>query len=109
MVAELKPPLIARNGHTLRVLLPCRVSDPAPGKQDIMSLADQEALYRHWLADHTALPLDITVLAGSGSGEWLERAEYLHLIELVKSDQFDLCLTEVLEVISINRSEFSSV
>jgi hypothetical protein len=44
MVAELKPPLIARKGHTLRVLLPCRVSDPGPGKQDIMSLADQEAL-----------------------------------------------------------------
>ncbi len=44
MVAELKPPLIARKGHTPRVLLPCRVSDPGPGKQDIMSLADQEAL-----------------------------------------------------------------
>lgn len=94
MVTELKPPLTARNGHTLRVILPCRVSDPGPGKQDIMSLADQEAQYRRWLSEHTALPTEITVVAGSGSGEWLEREEYLHLIELVESDQFDLVLTE---------------
>ena len=76
MVSELKPPLVARNGHTLRVLLPCRVSDPGPGKQDIMSLSDQESLHRHWLSEHTALVLDVTVIAGSGSGECLERKEY---------------------------------
>lgn len=94
MINELKPPLAARNGHTLRVLLPCRVSDPGPGKQDILSLDDQEASYRRWLSEHTALPMEVTVLAGSGSGEWLEREEYLRLIELVESDQFDLVLTE---------------
>lgn len=94
MTTELKPPLNARNGHTLRVLLPCRVSDPGPGKQDIRSLGDQEALYRHWLSEHIALPVEVTVLAGSGSGEWLEREEYLRLMESVESDQFDLVLTE---------------
>ena len=95
MVTELKPPLTARNGHTLRVILPCRVSDPGPGKQDIMSLGRPGSpCYRRWLSEHTALPTEITVVAGSGSGEWLEREEYLHLIELVESDQFDLVLTE---------------
>jgi len=93
-VAELKPPLAARNGHTLKVILPCRVSDPGPGKQDIMSLADQEAMHRRWLSEHTSLPLSITVLAGSGSGECLERREYRQLIELVESNEFDLVLTE---------------
>ncbi len=94
MVAELKPPLTARNGHTLKVILPCRVSDPGPGKQDIMSLADQEAMHRRWLSDHTSVPLAITVLAGSGSGECLERREYHQLNELVASNEFDLVLTE---------------
>ncbi|MEI8373278.1 MAG: hypothetical protein WCJ35_10655 [Planctomycetota bacterium] len=62
MVTELKQPLTARNGHTLKVVLPCRVSDPGPGKQDIMSLADQEAMHRRWLNDHTSLPLAINLL-----------------------------------------------
>ena len=94
MVSELKPPLTARKGRTLRILLACRVSNPGPGKQDIMSLGDQEALYRRYLSDHTALPLDVTVLSGSGSGESLERQEYVHLIELVESNQYDLVVTE---------------
>jgi len=59
-----------------------------------MSLADQEAMHRRWLSEHTALPLDVQVVAGSGSGEWLDRNEYLRLIELVESGQFDLVLTE---------------
>ena len=94
MVSELKPPLTARNGHTLKVLLPCRVSDPGPGKQDIMSLADQEAMHRRWLSEHTSLPLATKVLAGSGSGECLERREYHQLIELIESNEFDLVVTE---------------
>jgi site-specific DNA recombinase len=94
MVTELKPPLTARNGHTLKVFLVCRVSDPGPGKQDIRSLADQEALYRHWLREHTTLPVEIAVVAGSGSGEWLERKEYLQLVEMVESDEYDVGLTE---------------
>ena len=94
MVTELRPPLTARNGHTLEVILPCRVSDPGPGKQDIMSLADQEAMHRRWLSEHTALPLNVHPLPGSGSGECLDRKEYLQLMEMVESDRYDLVVTE---------------
>ena len=48
MVTELRPPLMARNGHTLEVILPCRVSDPGPGKQDIMSLTGQQKCKAVW-------------------------------------------------------------
>ena len=94
MLRFLNPPLLPRSGHTLRGLLPCRVSDPGPGKQDERSPQDQEAMLREWLNSVTNLPCDNTVLAGSGSGELLDRAEYLRLIELVESDEFDFVLTE---------------
>ena len=90
----LDPPLQRRDGNTLRVILPGRVSDPRPGKQDIRSLADQETLQRRFLKHHTTLPLDVTVVAGNGKGEYLEREEYQHLLELIRSRRYDLVLTE---------------
>jgi site-specific DNA recombinase len=94
MAAYLDPPLVPRDGHTLRVIFAGRVSDPGPGKQDIRSLEDQEIKYRHWLSQHTDLPTEITVVAGSGKGEWLDRREYLELCDLVATECFDLVLTE---------------
>ena len=94
MIAFLNPPLTPRNGHTLEVLVACRVSDPKPGKQDERSLADQEAEHREWIERNTDLPCNIKVVAGSGSGESVERSEYLDLIELVESRKFDVVLTE---------------
>ena len=88
----LDPPLSARNGRTVRVLVPCRVSDPT--KQDERSLEDQENQHRRWLQENTDLAVELKVLAGSGSGEWLDRREYLDLIEFVESDKYDLVLTE---------------
>src|SRR3990172_6147455 len=88
----LSPPLVARNCHLLRVLFPCRVSDPT--KQDIRSLADQAELMRNWLTGHTDIPFEPTVLEGKESGEWIERQDYLRLIEYVETGQFDLVLTE---------------
>lgn len=87
-------PLIPKNGHTLKVLLPCRVSDPGPGKQDERSNDDQEAMLRARLKDYYVGDALITVIAGSGSGEFLERAEYLRLIQLVETGEYDLVLTE---------------
>jgi predicted site-specific integrase-resolvase len=57
-------------------------------------LDDQGALHNRWLNERAGLPYKVTVVAGSGSGEYLERTEYLQLIELVESDRFDLVLTE---------------
>lgn len=94
MAAFLEIPLTARNGRNLEVLSVGRVSDPGPGKQDVRSLDDQEAQLRDWLENHTDLSTNVTVVAGSGSGELLDREEYLKLIELVESEKYDLFLTE---------------
>lgn len=71
MTAKLNPPLVPRNGHTLEILLICRVSNPGLGKQDISSLEDQEADHRKWLTENCDFPFNTTTIAGSGSGEWL--------------------------------------
>lgn len=86
--------LVPKNGHTLRVILVCRVSDPGPGKQDVRSIYDQEAMLRSRLKEYWSGPIEIIVVAGSGSGEWLERDEYVHLIALVESGDYDLVLAE---------------
>jgi site-specific DNA recombinase len=78
----------------LRVLLICRVSSPGEGKQDIRSLDDQEALLRRWLDEHIDQPVEVTVIAGSGSGERLDRRETARAEELVESRQVDLVLAE---------------
>jgi DNA invertase Pin-like site-specific DNA recombinase len=91
MPAFLDPPLAPRSGLKLQVLATCRISGD---NQDRKSLDDQEALYWRWLQEHTELSCDMEVLAGRGSGECLDRAEYLRAIELVESKQFDLVLTE---------------
>lgn len=90
----LSPPLVPRNGNTLKVLLPARVSDPRPGKQDERSLRDQRDIQEKWLNDHCEVAFEVTVIAGSGSGELLDRAEFQDLIERVESRAYDLVLTE---------------
>jgi DNA invertase Pin-like site-specific DNA recombinase len=91
MAYALQPPLQARSGHSLVVLAICRISTT---KQDERSLADQEALYRSYLAQHTDLPFQLTVIAGQGSGEALDRKEYFQAVESVESGRFDLVITE---------------
>jgi site-specific DNA recombinase len=91
MAVFLDPPIVARNGRKLKVLATCRISGD---NQDAKSLNDQEALYRRWLAEHTDFPYHMEVLAGRGSGEALDRQEYLRAIEMVESGQYDLFLTE---------------
>jgi hypothetical protein len=58
------------------------------------SLADQEALYRGWIAQFTDLPVEFTVIASQGSGRCLDREEYLRAIELVRTGEFDVVITE---------------
>ena len=90
-MTRLDPPLRPRNGRRLKILAVCRISTL---NQDERSLADQEASYRAWIAQHTDLPFDITVIASQGSGECLDRSEYLRAIRLVESGEFDLVITE---------------
>jgi len=94
MSKKLDPPLAPCNGRTLEVLILCRVSDPAPGKQDEKSLDDQEAERHEWLTDNTELPLNITVIAGSGSGEYLDREESARALGELETAKYDLILTE---------------
>ena len=94
MTSYLNPPLTAKNGHTLEVIIAGRVSDPGPGKQSILSLDDQESMHMEWLKVNTDLPFNVTVVADSGSGEILDREEYLRLLDLVVTGRFDLVLSE---------------
>ena len=56
MLSQLQPPRVPRNVHRLKVLGIARTSTE---NQDPLSLADQEALYRYWLGQHTDLPFDL--------------------------------------------------
>ena len=110
MTALLDPPLTARNGYKLRGLLICRVSDPEKKKkqttkkkrrrsrprrrQDERSLDDQEAMHREWVAQHTTLPFENDVIAGTGSGEWLDREGVKNAVDAIKSELYDLVATE---------------
>ena len=96
----LTPPLTPKNGQTLQVLAVCRVSSPGENKQDIRSLDDQEALLKKWLDENTEYPLELTVIAGSGSGENLERKEYLQLLDEISTERYDLAITEDLSRIA---------
>ena len=70
MTANLQPSLLARNGHTLKVLGIARISTV---HQDAKSLEDQEQLYRKWLNENAGLPYKLTMIASRGSGEVLDR------------------------------------
>jgi hypothetical protein len=92
--STLQPPVVPKDGATIRVLVACRVSDPRPGKQDERSLADQALLHEEWLKAHLDSPYEVRILEGRESGECIERADYQELIALVTTGQFDLVLAE---------------
>lgn len=91
MAVNLQPPLLARNGRTLKVLGIARISTI---HQDALSLEDQEQLYRKWLNQNTDLPYDLTMISGRGSGEDLERIEYLEALDAIETRTYDLVVAE---------------
>ncbi|MFW6028438.1 MAG: recombinase family protein, partial [bacterium] len=91
MAGPLKPP---KNGHCYQFLVSARVSDPRPGKQNETSLEDQESQARGLIKKMTSMPVEITVIAGSGSGELLTRDELLDLKDKIRTGKFDVVLTE---------------
>jgi site-specific DNA recombinase len=82
-------PFVPKSGSVLVVVGICRISTT---HQDPRSLADQEAYYRRWLQEHVTIAWTLEIIASQGSGENLERAEYLSLVE--RTGEFDLVLTE---------------
>ena len=91
MTIHLDPPLTPRDGHALRVLGICRISTE---HQDARSLADQEALLRRYVHEHYDGPVHWTIIAGRGSGEYLDRKELTQAEDLIESRTLDLVVAE---------------
>jgi hypothetical protein len=91
MMNHLDPPLRPRDEQTLRVLGICRISTD---HQDQRSLEDQEALLRRFVRDHYDGSVSIRIIAGRGSGEYLDRKELAEAEELIESRSLDLVLAE---------------
>jgi DNA invertase Pin-like site-specific DNA recombinase len=87
----LQPPLVPRNGRALKVLGIARISTE---HQDAHSLDDQKALYERWLAEHAGWPSELTMIAGRGSGECLDRKEVRQAAEEVETRAYDLVIAE---------------
>jgi hypothetical protein len=50
---------------------------------------DQEVRLRKWLDDHWDGEVNTVVIAGTGSGERVDRPEYLEAMSAVESGQYD--------------------
>lgn len=97
MAKNLQPPLLAKNGLSLKVLGIARISTI---HQNALSLEDQEQLYRNWLNQNTDLPYELIMISGRGSGEDLGRKEYAQAIDEIETGNYDLVITEDLGRIS---------
>jgi hypothetical protein len=107
----LHPPLAPpKDGHRHRIIGVARVSSPDknekdPGslddkershrKQNILSLEDQERSYRELLDREIGQDkYELVMIAGSGSGELLNRKELDQLVMLIETRAYDLVLCE---------------
>ena len=87
-IIEVPPP---KKGSKYRGVAVCRISTE---HQDEMSLDDQLALYREWLAACLDGQHELDVLATQGSGEILDRAEFIELSKRVQSGEYDFVIAE---------------
>jgi DNA invertase Pin-like site-specific DNA recombinase len=88
---SLQPPISARNGRTVMVLGIARISTV---HQNLLSLEDQEALYRRWLDQRLRQPYNLRMIAGRGSGENLDREEARLARAEVETARYDLVIAE---------------
>jgi site-specific DNA recombinase len=86
------PPLVSRNGKTLKVLGIARISG-GPGQSE-KSNEDQGALYNEWLTEHTDVPFNMKIIAGTGSGELLDREEVEQARIELETGQYDVVIAE---------------
>ena len=84
-----------REGNRHQIIVPSRVSNPGEGKQDERSTRDQreEVLRRldEYVGDE---PFEVTSKEWSGSGEFIERREFLELCEMIETEKYDLLIVE---------------
>lgn len=83
--------LMPKRGRKLIVLFICRISSV---HQDLQSLDDQRALCLSWLQRNTQLEYEVTVVAGRGSGENLERDDYQRACAEIETGKYDLVVVE---------------
>jgi DNA invertase Pin-like site-specific DNA recombinase len=82
-----------KNGRVFKVIGVCRISTE---HQDTRSLDDQKALYKSHLDRmlQGKYEYEIEFLASQGSGENLERKDYLQLCEMVGAGKHDVVIAE---------------
>ncbi|MDZ4687350.1 MAG: recombinase family protein [Planctomycetaceae bacterium] len=91
MIISLSPPLRARNGHVLRIIIVVRISTI---HHDPRSLAEQEAMCLAYIAQHYDGEVEVIDIASQGSGEHLDRDELRDLEVRIASRQFDVVIVE---------------
>lgn len=105
-MSYISPPLFAKDGKTLNVLMICRVSSPGEGKQREESNDDQEARLRRYLADNWKGPVSFEVIAGTGSGELIGRDDMKRAKQEIETQRYDLVLCEDLSRVSRRMEAF---
>ena len=81
-----------KNGRVFRFVGVGRISTD---HQDELSLADQEALYRHHLKSmFKDVEFEVTCISSRGSGQILDRDEYLNVVAMVESGEYDGVICE---------------
>ena len=88
----LNPPLVPRAGRAIKGARHCSDQYRQTRRR---SLDDPERrLLLEWLGRHTDLPFDLKMIAGTGSGESLERREVAQAAFEVETATYDLVLAE---------------
>ncbi len=90
-ITPLDPPLVPKDGRTLRILGICRISTE---HQDAKSLDDQEALIRRYVADHYDGPTRWEIISSRGSGQHLDSEELALVADRIASGTIDLVVAE---------------
>lgn len=91
MRIHLSPPLVAKQGGALRVLIVTRISSD---KQDERSLGEQAVLVRRWIEDRWEGEIEFSVIAGIGSGERLDREELDRAKSQIEANLVDVVVAE---------------
>ncbi|HEV3343314.1 MAG TPA: recombinase family protein [Pirellulales bacterium] len=88
---NLDPPLVAKDGTTLKVVAIDRISTK---NQDPKANADQRALLHRWVEDRYDGTVEWTYITGQGSGECIDRQQVRDAEDAVAAGDKDLAIME---------------